>query len=69
MIRRQQFDFRFLTTLSYVYSNGTHITFLSNSVVHAFRCQTGHEFQLHLGRALHDIAFEGLQSAKNTVGG
>jgi len=27
MIRRQQFDFRFLTTLSYVYSNGTHIIF------------------------------------------
>jgi len=25
MMRSQQFDFRFLTTLSYVYSNGTHI--------------------------------------------
>src|SRR6218665_218158 len=41
--------------------------FLSNSVVHAFRCHQSHEFRLHVCRTLHDIAVEGLQSAKNTV--
>src|SRR6218665_1439289 len=41
--------------------------FLSNSVVHAFRCHQGHEFWLHVCRELHDIAVEGLHSAKTQL--
>src|SRR6218665_2983381 len=65
MIRCQQFDFRFMTTLSYVYSNGMHIIF----------SQTQWCMRSNATRAMHfgcmyvivEIAVEGFQSAKTQL--
>src|SRR6218665_2058239 len=67
MIRRQQFRLQIFDHFVLRLFKWHAHYFLSNSVVYAFKCHQGHEFRLHVCRALHDIAVEGLQSAKNTV--
>jgi len=68
MIRRQQFDFRCLTTLCYVYSNGTHIIFFQTQWWMSSNATRAMNFGgMHVCRALHDIAVEGLQSAKTQL--